>query len=635
MSLQFANATESFNINSQENMGDPNSAIKIQDVVQFKISKIEHKDGSKVTIQLLTNKNFLVYEDKLNFHFIPNNSLTYTIKYTPSQPAESYLDPFYKKEKNVFKNGSVFILQNNKKIAKGDKLEIDVQSCSQSVCLVPAKLSILISEGEVSEESKNSSIFSKKDPKENTPDLLNKNTISQITLDKNIIQNTEIETSDKLTMLNESIVDNIALEIQNALKAGSFILFPALFLAGLLMNLTPCVYPMIPITLNVLSQFGRNEKKSKLLPVIYVAGMIATYSILGVFAGITGSVFGSQLASPIFSKIIAVIMFLLGLSMLGYFNLSGIQSFANKIPLAQNYPKIAVGTMGAVSGLVSAPCTGPVLSMILVLISQNKSIITGFTYMFFFSLGFGLPYLALGYFGQRLNRMPRFPRLLNFTKIFFAALMFSLAIYFVRFTFQTIPFVQEIFYKPQLLSVIILILVAIASTVLITKNNIIGKLSKTGLIISTGLLSLWLTLGVNNSFVYKRNIQSFSESNSLIHWIPSFDEAIRQSKETGKPIMFDVWAEWCAACLEMKATTWKDKELAEYLNSNFILVQLDYTETPDDINNLIKEWGVNGLPAVGFFKEGSTYEGKPDILFQGFSTANKLLNTAKKIHSKN
>ena len=125
--------------------------------------------------------------------------------------------------------------------------------------------------------------------------------------------------------------------------------------------------------------------------------------------------------------------------MLGVFNFTAVQSFANKIPLAQNYPRTAVVTMGAVSGLISAPCTGPVLSTILLLIAQNKNPVSGFTYMLFFALGFGLPYVALGFFGQRLSRMPKFPRLVNFIKIFFASLMFALALYYARGTFQKIP----------------------------------------------------------------------------------------------------------------------------------------------------------------------------------------------------
>lgn len=370
----------------------------------------------------------------------------------------------------------------------------------------------------------------------------------------------------------------------------------------------------------------------KSLPVIYVAGMAVTYSLLGVVAGMTGNVFGAQLANPIFNWSIAFIMLFLGFSMLGFFNFTKVQTLASKIPLAQNYPRFAVGTMGAVSGLVSAPCTGPVLSMILVLIAQNKNPISGFTYMLFFALGFGLPYAALGFFGQRINRMPRFPRLINFTKIFFAALMFSLAIYYVKGTLQKIPFIQEFYTRPQELTISILIMLAITFTILFTKKGIIGNISKLGLTLSCCVLSLWLTLGATNSFSLRNHITA--DHKELVHWQTSFEESIKLSKETGKPILFDIWAEWCSACLEMKDTTWKDKSFADYLNTNFITLKLDYTDIPENIQDLVQRWGIQGLPAVGFFKAESNFNGKPDILLQGYTSANQLLSNAKNIRDK-
>lgn len=643
MSFQIIKAEEFFNPNSKENMESQNTAIKLQDVVQFRIYKIEQNDGSKITIQLSTKNDFKIYEDKLKFNFIPNNNLPYEAKYSSTQPAEAYFDPFYKKEKYIFKNGAKFIIQNKTPIQKEDRLEIEVQSCSISVCLVPAKLYLFISEGKVSEEISNSNLFQKKILNENEIKLLNSSapkdfsTATDFIQNKeNITQNSEVAPSEKITMLN----DSIAMKIQDALRTGSWLLFPALFIAGLLMNLTPCVYPMIPITLNVMAQFGekgKTKRKLKSLPFIYVGGMVVTYSLLGVFAGMTGNIFGAQLANPIFNAIIAIVMFILGLSMLGLFNFTAIQSFANKIPLAQNYPRTAVATMGSVSGFISAPCTGPVLSTILLLIAQNKNPVSGFIYMFFFALGFGLPYIVLGFFGQRLTKLPRFPRLINFIKIFFAALMFALALYYVRNIFQKIPLVQEIFTKPQILSVGILIMLAIILIILSTKENILGKISKIGLTLSSCILALWLTLASTSSFYHHKESAFLNNPNdkSQIQWLSHFDDAIIAAKKTGKPILFDIWAEWCAACLEMKETTWKDQKLIDHLNKNFIPVKLDYTNLPEEIQLLVDKWDVSGLPTVGYFKANSDFKGKPDILYQGFTSANKLLNSSLNIQNKN
>ena len=255
--------------------------------------------------------------------------------------------------------------------------------------------------------------------------------------------------------------------------------------------------------------------------------------------------------------------------------------------------------------------------------------------MLFFALGFGLPYVALGFFSQSISRMPKFPRLVNFIKIFFAALMLALALYYVRNTFQKIPLLQEIFSKPHFLSVSILLLLSITFIILSTKKSATGKLSKIGMTISCCILALWLTLFATNSFYQPKSIPIHTNVTLGIRWIANFDEAVVLSKQTGKPIMVDIWADWCTACLEMEETSWKDKKLIEYVNSNFIAVKLDYTNLPDDIQIFINRWEINGLPAVSFFKANANFNAKPDVLYQGYSSGTKLLNTTININSKN
>ncbi|WP_186645866.1 protein-disulfide reductase DsbD family protein [Fluviispira vulneris] len=615
---------------SQYKAPNENSNIKITEVVFFQIFRGENHDNKNLQISLKTVNNFKIYEDKLKFLVISKDNLPYEISYSTNKPSKVYKDPFYKKSKNVFESGTVFTLKNYRAFSHNDKIEIMLQSCSDSICLVPTKLILPVNGNSIAEELKDELYFKPMDNK--SVIKTQENFYSE---EKKDLRNLSTE---NITYLN----DSLALKIQQALSMGSFILFPALFIAGLLMNLTPCVYPMIPITLNVLSQFGTQKGKKKkfhaiTLPSIYVGGMVITYSLLGVFAGMTGNIFGAQLANPVLNIFIAAIMFILGLSMLGLFNLSLLQNLAHKVPLADKYPRVAVGTMGAVSGLISAPCTGPVLSMILVLIAQNKNPITGFTYMFFFALGFGIPYIFLGVFGQKFLKLPRFPKLINFTKIFFASLMFALSFYYLRSFLQNTIYIQNFYAEPNILIVIILLLLSIVFCLLFIKPNIIGKLAKIALIISCTILALWLTLLTTNSFIQNKSkkIESAIVQGSGINWLYNFNEAKKLAMQTNKPILFDVWADWCTACLEMKETTWKDKELIEIINKNFIAVQLDFTQSPDDLQVLINRWGVAGLPAYGFFKSNSSFDEIPDVLYQGLISTQKLINSAKNVSDNN
>lgn len=599
--------------------------IKVDDVIKFEVTKIVLGEKPSIILYLSTKEDFKIYEDKLKFFLHANNQFPYELTYITDKKPESYHDPFFKSEKKIFKAGTKFTLNTNQHFSPTDTIEINVQSCSNAICLVPAKLSVNIKVGSFSTGINNTLNFNEQYLQPNI------STTQQNKIPNEIIQE-QSNVTDKITNLN----DNLAIKIQEAIKNGSWLLFPALLFAGLLMNLTPCVYPMIPITLNVMSQFSsqKDKRKKGLLPIYYVIGMILTYSILGVFAALSGTLFGAQLASPIFNLIIAIIMFLLGLSMLGIFNFSKLQTLGNKIPLTQNYPNIAVVTMGAVSGLISAPCTGPVLSTILILIAQNKNPIVGFTYMFFFALGFGIPYIALGYFGQGLNKVPKFPRLVNFIKIFFAALMFALALYYLRTYLQKIPYLQNLYAKPAFLTTAILILSACIFSVFTIKQNVFGLLAKIGLIFSTCFLALWVTLFTTNSFFYyKINTHSTQNNNikSKIIWLDNFKTAVEIAKQENKPILIDIWADWCTACLEMEETSWRDQKLNEYLNQNYVVVKLDYTHLPDDIQILVNRWQINGLPAIVYFKANSDFAGKPSALLQGYATAGKLLNTAMNI----
>ncbi len=183
--------------------------IKVQEVVQFKILKIEkEKELYKAKIELKTKNDFKIYEDKLKFNLHPQNNLPHLLKYTSLKPSESYFDPFYKKEKKIFKNSSVFYIESKSPFQSNDKLEIDIQSCSNAVCLVPAKLAVYMIEGNLSDLN-NTNTFSNKINSQTT------NLSNQINVNKeSIVEKTEMDTSEKITLLN----DNIAFQIQEALK---------------------------------------------------------------------------------------------------------------------------------------------------------------------------------------------------------------------------------------------------------------------------------------------------------------------------------------------------------------------------------------------------------------------------------
>ncbi|WDD98033.1 cytochrome c biogenesis protein CcdA [Thalassomonas actiniarum] len=230
----------------------------------------------------------------------------------------------------------------------------------------------------------------------------------------------------------------IEISIGAYLSAGqfSFISLVMVYFAGLLTSTTPCVYPMIPITVGVFSLETRHQAGSKSTggkffgPLIYVAGLALVYGSLGIFAAATGKMFGEISTSPLGYILIANLCFIFALSMMGYL----------KIPLwypGQQWlrkltnPYLRLFFIGAASGLVAAPCTAPVLGMLLMYIATTGDLVYGGVLMVIFAYGLGSLLLLFAFSSQWFSRLPKSGRWLNISKIFMALLMVLTGEYFL------------------------------------------------------------------------------------------------------------------------------------------------------------------------------------------------------------
>jgi thiol:disulfide interchange protein DsbD len=215
-------------------------------------------------------------------------------------------------------------------------------------------------------------------------------------------------------------------KIQNAPLALQLLL---IFIGGLLLNLTPCVFPMIPVTVGYFG--GQSEGragKTFILACFYVLGLAIVYSALGVVAALTGSLFGSTLQSPWLLAAMAIIFLILGASMFGLFVINP-PSFI----LQQNSAKkgiLGALVMGALLGIVAAPCVGPVVAALLVYVGAKANVALGFLLFFVLSLGLGLPYLVLGTLSGSIKSLPRSGAWMEKLKKVFAVLLVFAALYY-------------------------------------------------------------------------------------------------------------------------------------------------------------------------------------------------------------
>jgi thiol:disulfide interchange protein DsbD len=573
------------------------AAIELEDVIQFEVSSIRTQDNL-IQIKLITKDNFKIYKDNLSFELRAADAFPEYLAYQTKPKEKLVFDSFSNTKKYIFENGTMFAFTTSTQLQNNSKIIIAVQGCSNTVCLLPAQLEVATIPHAISVAVKKSHLFTETKPETTA-------------LSHEVTKTQELRTKQESTkppknfnLSAHSIERSLSNITENLFKTGGILLFPLLLLAGLLTNLTPCVYPMIPITIGVMNRFTERKNSKFRLAFAYFLGMVITYSVLGVLAAMTGKVFGSQLGSPVFSLIVAGIMILLGFAMLDFFDLSFLQRLSNKMPFAEKNPVLALSTMGALSGLVAAPCTGPILSMILVLIAQTRNPFNGFIYMLCFSIGFGAPYLLLGVVSQKLTQMPKLHRVSIVIKLIFACLMFSLAFYFLKGLLKDFVFLNFLYTKPDLSDVIaVLILLLLSIGIKHPKFQAFAKFAHFGIVVLLTLLSLWFTLWVSDAFVISRKHKPSHEfedlvKNSKIHWETDLKFASVKAIQQNKKVLVDVWAEWCAACLEMENTTWKDQNIVDLIEKKFIPVKLDYTHPTETISDQLTAWKIVGLPAV-------------------------------------
>ena len=188
---------------------------------------------------------------------------------------------------------------------------------------------------------------------------------------------------------------------------GMFLTLLFVFVMGLALNLTPCVYPLIPITIGYFGgQAEGNTKKLTFMGLAFVMGMALTYSIVGVVTALTGAIFGSLMQNPIVIIAIVVVLIALSLSMFGLYEFRLPNSWMNKAGGARG-GLFGAFFMGLTMGIVAAPCIGPFVLGLITFVAATADPFKGFLMFFVLALGLGTPYLFLAIFSGQIKKLPR------------------------------------------------------------------------------------------------------------------------------------------------------------------------------------------------------------------------------------
>lgn len=354
------------------------------------------------------------------------------------------------------------------------------------------------------------------------------------------------------------------------------------FLMGLGLNFTPCVYPLISVTVAYFGGQARERRgRAILLATVYALGIALTFSALGVSAALSGGLFGSALQRPITLIGIAALMTALALSSFGFYTLQPPAWLLHKAGVAGR-GFLGALFMGLTMGIVAAPCVGPIVVGLLLAVGARGDAFLGFALFFTLALGLGAPYVFLGSAAGSIARLPRAGEWLVWIERLFGFVLLGLALYFVS------PLLS-----PQVVQWSSAALIAAAGAALgfLDRNGrelphfplfkrLAGSLAV--------LVALWVAL------------PSAGAKPATISWQSFSPAALERARAQGRPAVVDFRADWCLPCIEMERTTFVSPRVAAQA-TDFVMLRADVTETSKETEEMVSKYGVLGVPTTLFF----------------------------------
>ena len=387
------------------------------------------------------------------------------------------------------------------------------------------------------------------------------------------------------------------------------------FLSGFLLSLTPCVLPMVPVLSGII--IASNPKNSIRLTLCYVGGIIFTYTLLGIIAGMTGTLLSSSLQNTNFILFAGFLYFIFAIAMFGLFELTLPSNIQNKIAtILQNFKlenSFNVFVLGLISSLILSPCVAPPLAAAILYIGKSNDLILGGGSLLFMSLGMSIPLLAIGVFSIKIIPKPG-PWMIKIKKLM-GFILIAMAIYIIR------PLLSELLFFYSLFSILL-----ISSFYFIWFNRKTKRITNIILTIaSLTIVSLIIfqtkTMWINSSH---KSSQTFIPINNIIE-LQNF-----QTDSNKKPIMLDFYADWCVSCLEYEKFTFNSPNIINLMDK-FELLQVDVTENNKEHQLLLKEFSLFGPPGIIFFdSEGIEMKELRTIGFKNANEFSSILLKAQK-----
>ncbi len=383
------------------------------------------------------------------------------------------------------------------------------------------------------------------------------------------------------------------------------------FAGGLALNLTPCVYPLIPITISYFGgRIGQSRGKLAVHGLLYLVGLSVTNSVLGVVAALTGSLMGTALQNPIVLVVVAGVLIFFATSLFGFWDLQLPHSLTSAA--SKSYAGY-FGTlfMGLTLGVVAAPCLGPFVLGLLTWVASMGSPWLGFLIFFTLSMGLGVPLFFLAMFSGSLEKLPGSGEWMLWVRKLMGWVLTGMATHFVS------PLL------PSSVSVFLLAGVALAAGLHLgwidgarggfkafgVVKNVVGV---AGVVVGAFLLGSWLMVGPG------------------VSWQPYSNEVTEQARKSNRPVIVDFSATWCTPCRELEDITFRDPVVVRQAEDNFVMVKVDLTRKGNPLyEKLVAQYLIKGVPTVVFLDSHGLE--RKDLRLVDFVPADQFLSRMSQV----